>query len=81
MRLNMLPIFLNEAQARQTPIDNHLFQILTTTIPVLSETVVFGSPYTGHQDAKNKSLGARGEQSLIIAKNDEIKEVPSVDSR
>ena len=26
-----------------------------------------------HQDAKNKSLGARGKQSVIIGKSDEVK--------
>uniref|UniRef100_A0AAV1T532 Integrase catalytic domain-containing protein n=1 Tax=Peronospora matthiolae TaxID=2874970 RepID=A0AAV1T532_9STRA len=48
-------------------------QMLTKKVPVLSDIVVFGSPCTVHQDAKNKSLGDRGKQGVIIGKSDEVK--------
>ncbi|CAI5711699.1 unnamed protein product [Peronospora destructor] len=47
--------------------------MLTSKIPTLSDIVIFGSPCTVHQDAKNKSLDARGKRGLIIGKSDEIK--------
>ncbi|POM58937.1 Mitochondrial Carrier (MC) Family [Phytophthora palmivora] len=37
------------------------------------DIVVFGSPCTVHQDAKNKSLGERGKPAMIIGKSDEMK--------
>lgn len=53
---------------RQSPL-----QMLTNKVPTLSDIVIFGSPCTVHQDAKNKSLGARGKRGLIVGKSDEIK--------
>ena len=35
--------------------------------------MVFGSPYSVHKYAKNKSLGERGKASLIIGMSDKMK--------
>lgn len=51
-----------------------LLQMLTKKVPVLSDIVAFGTPLTVQQDAKNKSLGDRGIQDVIIGKSDELKE-------
>uniref|UniRef100_A0AAV1UHJ8 Uncharacterized protein n=1 Tax=Peronospora matthiolae TaxID=2874970 RepID=A0AAV1UHJ8_9STRA len=53
---------------RQLPL-----QMLTKSIPDLSDIVAFGSPCTVHRDASNKSLGERGKQGIIIGKIDEMK--------
>uniref|UniRef100_A0AAV1T1Y5 Retroviral polymerase SH3-like domain-containing protein n=1 Tax=Peronospora matthiolae TaxID=2874970 RepID=A0AAV1T1Y5_9STRA len=53
---------------RQSPL-----QMLTKSITDLSDIVVFGSPCTVHRDARNKSLGERGKQGIIIGKGDEMK--------
>ena len=47
--------------------------MLTKKVPVLRNIVAFGSPCTGHQDAKIVSLGARGKQGVIIGKSDKLK--------
>ena len=48
-------------------------QMLTKSIPGLSDMVAFGSPCTVHRDASNKSLGERGKQGIIVGKSDEMK--------
>ena len=64
--LNWSPSKAN--MGRQSP-----FQMLTKSIPDLSDIVAFGSPCTVHRDASNKSLGQRGKQGIIIGKSDEMK--------
>ena len=48
-------------------------EMLTKTIPDLSDTVVFELLCKMHRDAANKSLGERGRPSSIIGKSDKIK--------
>ena len=65
---------LNRSPSKANPGRVSHLQMLTKKVPVLSDIVVFGSPCTVHQDARNKSLGSRGKQGLIIGKSDEARE-------
>uniref|UniRef100_A0AAV1TY94 Integrase catalytic domain-containing protein n=1 Tax=Peronospora matthiolae TaxID=2874970 RepID=A0AAV1TY94_9STRA len=64
--LNRSPSKAN--MGRQSPL-----QMLTKSIPDLSDIVAFCSPCTVYRDASNKSLGERGKQGIIIGKSDEMK--------
>lgn len=52
---------------------NSPLQMLTKGLPDFSDIVDFGSPFTVHIDARNKSLGERGKHGIIIGKSDERK--------
>ena len=66
--LNTSPTKANEGS--KSPI-----ALLTKKQPVLSDIVVFVSTFTVHLHTQNKSLGMRGKETIIIGKNDQMKDI------
>ncbi|OWZ23768.1 Rve-domain-containing hypothetical protein [Phytophthora megakarya] len=62
---------LNRSSCRSNTKRMPPIEMLTGTVPSLSDIVIFGSPCTVYRDPGNKAWKTRAEVGMIVGKNDE----------